>query len=65
VLVFSKFIESGIPKIQKHKEKFEATGKIPKLKMTGHFDFIFIDSNMSKIGILDKEFMKKLLSLEG
>ena len=65
VLVFSKFIESGIPKIQKLKEEFEATGKIPKLKMTGHFDFIFIDSNMSKIGILDKEFMKKIIELRG
>ena len=65
VLVFSKFIESGIPKIQKHKEEFEATGKIPKLKMIGQFEFNFIDSNMSKIGTLDEELMKKIIELRG
>lgn len=65
VLVFSKFIESGIPKIQKHREEFEATGKIPKLKMTGQFKFTFIDSNMSKFGALDEELMKKIIELRG
>jgi len=65
VSVFSKFIEDGLPKIQKHKEGFELTGKIPKLKMSGQFNFSFIDSNMSKIGALDEELMKKIIELRG
>ncbi len=65
VLVFSKFVKDGLPKIQKCKEEFESTGKIPKLAMTGEFSFSFIDSNMSKIGALDKELMIKIIELRG
>ena len=65
VLVFSKFIEGGLPKIQKYKEEFESTGNIPKLTMTGQFNFSFIDSNMSKIAALDEELMKKIIELRG
>lgn len=65
VSVFTTFIESGLVTVQKYKQQFEETKIIPNLKITGQFDFSFIDSNMPKIGALDEELMKKIIELRG
>jgi len=65
ISVFADFIESGLTKVQEYKQQFELSKKIPNLKMTGQFDFSFIDSNMSKIGALDENLMKKIIELRG
>lgn len=63
ILVCSKFLDYGIPTIQKLREEFETTAVIPELKMTGQFNFTFIDSNMSKFGALDTKLLVKIIEL--
>jgi len=65
ISVFFEFTESVLKTIQKTKKEFESKGSIFEVKMTGVFEFNFIDSNMSKLSIVGGNLLKKIIELKG
>jgi len=65
VKVFSEFIAHSLQTIKKYGELLESSGTIPLSKITGDFEFFFIDSNMTKVGLLEKSIIKQVIELKG
>jgi len=65
IKIFSDILSQCLVTIEQYQKDLEESGTISKSKITGNFEFSFIDSNMAKIGILDKPLIKLIIEIRG
>ena len=64
IKVLMEFLTPEIDTIRKYRKKINSQGLTQEITFTGGFQTLFLDSNIGKLGMLDKNLIEKLTELK-